>query len=61
MHVHPDLTTALLAEHQRDLRTRAELRGMLPTRERRLRSAGKPPGRGARFTLPALGAMRLSR
>jgi hypothetical protein len=35
MPVHPELTTALLADHARDLRTRPDRRRMLPRRARR--------------------------
>jgi hypothetical protein len=49
MHVHPDLTTALLAERERSLRTRAERGRLLPKRERRV------------LSLPVFGATRLSR
>lgn len=47
MQVHPELTTALLAENERDLRTRAEQRRLLPKRDLPPRSAG-PLGRRPR-------------
>jgi hypothetical protein len=54
MQVHPELTTALLAEHERDLRTRAAQRRMLPGRDRSPRS-------GTRLVLAVFGATRVSR
>lgn len=61
MQVHPEITAALIAEHERELRTRAEQRRKRSRRDRPRSSAVRPRGYGARIAVSIFGATRPSR
>jgi hypothetical protein len=54
MQLHPELVTAVLAEHERGLARRAERRRMLPGGERPVRSGPRTAGNETLRTLSAL-------
>jgi hypothetical protein len=60
MHQHPELATALIAEHERDLARRVQRRRTVPARERPIR-ASRIHGSAAWRALSALMPRALSR